>query len=173
MPDSTLLLIPVAILVVVSLLGFCGCSADKWPGGSGNASGSGEIPSGSGQTHLTLKAEASLAGPGLHRITSASFTLTGNPVAPPQSAPPQVSTKSDSLWAADFYPGDSPWGPWTVTVAVSVEDAEKKEHKMGPTDFHKVWSLGAEESWAFCVHYDPGDVGSGKLEYELEDCSPG
>jgi hypothetical protein len=162
MPELTLLLFPVVILVVVRLVGFYSCEPiEKWPGSRGAGTGG---PS--GQTNGLLVAKASEAGPGVKRITSATFYYGEQNKDP--LGPFPASKVTDWLWQREFQLLDSP--QLQATVEVSFEDTDGKAQALGPKEFQKTLS-GASPKWEFCVDYNPGKEGTGQSIYELIDCS--
>ncbi len=156
--DPTLLLAPVAILGVVLLLGFVGCSGNWWSG------------SGTPEPKLTLEAKAPQPGPGVIGIENATFRVAG----PGGLSDVIQATKIDAqLWQAERTFQQPPLGQWMIAPEVVFNSDDPIQGQvLGANltaEFEKDWSAGATMVWSFCVNYHPENEGIGSL-YALEEC---
>jgi hypothetical protein len=179
MPASVLLLAPVAILAVVLLLGFLGCSG--LPGG------------GPGEQGLTLQVKAiKQAGPyGVQAITNANFTVQWQPPSEGQGARPCVgpngenldqpvqipatATETDPLlWQAVLNCAGGQQALYNITPGVQFDSndprfGDNKNNNLSTLFPNKEWA-GLAATWTFYLNYHAeNEVGGFDMVYKLEE----
>ena len=131
-----------------------------------HGSGPGPSPSAS---QMVLRVSAPDPGPGVTKITSASFDISG-PSTPLKRVQASEQSPNPKSWAVTV-PFPHPMsGDWTVTCHVTYDKSD--QYGVGSGEFDQPFTLnwgpiGNAVLWNFCIHYNAAGRGPA---YQIERC---